>query len=112
MLHLLGYSFSPDLARLVADEGRRLGLKVRTEYDGNRIDLLRRSDHWSFLASGVPALFLTTGLHPDYHTPQDDVDRIVFDKLERIARLTFRTAWRLADADAVPRLSGTPTPEP
>jgi hypothetical protein len=110
-VHLLGYSFSPDLAGLVKEEASRLGLSARTEYDGNPIDLLRRSDHWSFLTAGVPVLFFTTGLHPDYHTPQDDVGEIDFDKLERITRLTFRVAWRLADADASPRFTGA-TAEP
>jgi hypothetical protein len=26
-----------------------------------------RSDHYSYAAKGIPILFLTTGLHPDYH---------------------------------------------
>jgi hypothetical protein len=46
-------------------------------------------------AEHVPAIFLTTGLHPDYHTPQDDVGRSSFSKLEKIARLAYRVSWRL-----------------
>ena len=61
---------------------------------------MRRSDHWPFLLHGVPAVFLTTGLHPDYHTPDDDTDRLDFGKLERIAELTARAAWMAADGDA------------
>jgi Zn-dependent M28 family amino/carboxypeptidase len=112
LVHILGYSFSPDFARLVKEEARSLNLTMGTEYDRNPINLLRRSDHWSFLKAGVPALFLTTGLHPDYHTPHDDVDRIDFPKLERIARLAFRVAWRLAEADTAPRLVEMPTDQP
>jgi hypothetical protein len=37
--------------------------------------VVRRSDNWPFLQHGIPAVFLTTGLHPDYHTPDDDTAR-------------------------------------
>jgi Zn-dependent M28 family amino/carboxypeptidase len=66
---------------------------------------LRRSDNWPFLQRGVPAVFLTTGLHPDYHTPADDTDRLDFAKLERITELASRVAWITADGDA-PRFKG------
>jgi hypothetical protein len=106
VLHLLGYSHSPDLTAAVREANLRVRLDVRTSYDGGSHNLLRRSDQWSFLERGIPALFLTTGLHPDYHTPEDDVDKIDFDKLVRVARLTFEAAWRIADAPAPPRFVG------
>lgn len=105
VLHVLGYSYSPDLAAAVRAANEGVRLDVRTEYDGGSHNLLRRSDHWPFLERGIPALFLTTGLHRDYHTPQDDVERINFVKLERVARLTFGAAWRVADAPAPPRFA-------
>jgi Zn-dependent M28 family amino/carboxypeptidase len=111
LIHILGYSFSPDLAGVVREEAPHLELAVEAAYDSHPIDLLRRSDHWPFLLAGVPALFLTTGLHPDYHTPQDDVDRIDFEKLARVARLAFRVAWRVAEADSLPRMTGSPAAE-
>ena len=49
------------------------------------------------------AIFLTTGLHPDFHTPADDIDRIDFGKLERIAELAGRVVWSVANGPA-PRL--------
>lgn len=110
--HILGYSMSPDLARIVEEEATRVRLAARQEYDDNPSNLLRRSDHWSFVSAGVPALFLTTGLHPEYHTPLDDVDAIDFENLERMARLTFRAAWRIADAAGAIRLAAAPTSEP
>lgn len=103
VLHLLGYSHSPDLTSVVRMANEVTGLDLRTSYDGGSHNLVRRSDHWSFLEQGIPALFLTTGLHPDYHTPDDDVEKINFEKLARVARMTFEAAWRLADAPSVPR---------
>jgi aminopeptidase YwaD len=34
------------------------------------------SDHTSFYLKNIPVLFYFTGLHPDYHKPADDFDRI------------------------------------
>lgn len=36
------------------------------------------SDHAAFYGEGIPVLFLTTGAHSDYHTPDDDVEHINF----------------------------------
>ena len=52
------------------------------------------------LERGIPAVFLTTGLHPDYHTPDDDTGRLDFPKLERITELAARLAWLAAEGDA------------
>jgi hypothetical protein len=99
-LHVLGYSYSPDLAAELRDANDAVGLTLLEDYDVGAQDLLKRSDHWPFVSHGIPALFLTTGLHPDYHTPQDDVERIDFGKLARVARLAARAAWIVADGPA------------
>ena len=95
-VHLLGYTYSPELAAIVRQENAAVGLTIKEVLDVHPQNLIRRSDQWSFLQQRVPAVFLTTGLHPDYHTPQDDIARINIEKLEKIARLAFRVAWRLA----------------
>jgi len=61
-----------------------------------------RSDHYSYAAKGIPIAFYTTGLHPDYHTNEDEVDRINFEKMARIGQLAYETAWRVADLDHPP----------
>ncbi len=102
VLHLVGYSLSPELASLVADVNASTELTLRMEYDDHVQNLLRRSDHWSFLEHGIPAIFFTTGLHGDYHTPDDDADKIDYEKLARISRLVYGVAWRLANQDVPP----------
>lgn len=99
VVHLLGYSLSPDLAAAATRANERVGLTLKREYDEDAQGLLKRSDHWVFLKRGIPALFFTTGLHPDYHTPRDDAERLDFTKLERIAELVGRLAWMVAEGE-------------
>ncbi len=61
-----------------------------------------RSDHLSYARVGVPALFFTTLLHPDYHTPADNPDRIDIAKLTRMTRWMYATGRAVADADKMP----------
>ena len=61
-----------------------------------------RSDHYSYAAKGVPIIFYFTGLHPDYHQASDTVDKIIFDKVQRIARLAYETGRRVANLDQPP----------
>ena len=105
VVHLLGYTYSPDLARLAVRANETIHLTIKQDYDHDSQNLVRRSDNWPFLRRGVPAVFLTTGLHPDYHTPDDDTARIDFAKLERITELASRIAWMAADGEA-PRFQG------
>jgi Peptidase family M28 len=103
VVHVLGYSYSPEFARMANRANESVRLTIKEDYDQGAQHLVARSDNWPFLSHGVPALFLTTGLHPDYHTPDDDSDRIDYRKLERITELAARLVWIVADGDA-PRI--------
>ena len=62
-----------------------------------------RSDHYNYARRGVPILFLTTGLHADYHQPSDEAARIDFPKLARVATLMYDLGRTLADRPTRPR---------
>lgn len=64
--------------------------------------LYTRSDHYSYAAKGIPIIFFTTGLHPDYHANTDEVSKIEFDKMARIAQLIYETGLRVANLDHAP----------
>jgi hypothetical protein len=64
--------------------------------------LYTRSDHYSYAVKGIPVIFFTTGLHPDYHANTDEVSRIEFDKLARVVRFVRETGAHLADLDHAP----------
>ena len=83
----------------VAARNPGLGLAVAAD-PWPEESLLRRSDQWSFIRSGVAGLLVTSGLHADYHTRDDEVERIDIDKLERVARLVLLILLDLAGPDA------------
>lgn len=109
-LHVLGYSRSASLKALVSRLNERIGLELRYELDNHPLNLLRRSDSWPFLVREVPALFFTTGLHPDYHTPHDRPERLNYAKMERAVRLVYLCAWSAANSEIPPRLDPVRTP--
>ena len=63
----------------------------------------RRSDQFSFVRAGVPALFLTTGPHADYHKTSDEAARLDAETAARVGRLARDLVRRLADAPERPR---------
>jgi hypothetical protein len=61
-----------------------------------------RSDHLAYARVGVPAIFFTTLLHPDYHTPNDNPDRIDLAKLTRMTRWMYATGRAVSESDKRP----------
>jgi Zn-dependent M28 family amino/carboxypeptidase len=76
---------------------------LRFRYDFGAEDLMRRSDQWSFLQKGIPAVFFFSGLHPDYHTPRDTAEKINYTKLEKVARLVYLTTYQLSASRTKPQ---------
>lgn len=58
---------------------------------------LRSSDHYSFHEKGVPVLNLATGYHADYHQPGDEISKINFQKMKRVADLCFLIGFEVAN---------------
>jgi len=61
-----------------------------------------RSDHLPYARAGIPAIFFSTLLHADYHTPRDEPSRIDIAKLTRMARWMYATGWTIGEAGARP----------
>ncbi len=55
------------------------------------------SDHAPFYAQDIPVLSLMTGIHQDYHTPEDDIDNINFRGLKTVADFVYATIADLAN---------------
>jgi len=89
------------LSERIAAERPEFGLVLAPDPDPSE-NAFFRSDHVAFVRKGIPAVFLTTWLHEDYHAPSDEVESIDADKLARVSRLAFRLGWEVAQNPAPP----------
>jgi len=101
-VNLIGSMFSADLKRTMEVANRQIGLDLKFRYDDTPENLLRRSDQWAFLQKGIPALFIHTGEHPDYHRPGDTADKLNYPKMERVVRLVYTAVEAIGNAPARP----------
>jgi hypothetical protein len=63
---------------------------------------LGSSDHASFNRKGVAVLNLSTGYHADYHKPTDEIGKISFAKMKRVANLCFLLGLDIANREIPP----------
>ena len=101
-LHAIGTTYSSDMKEISERNNLQIGLDVDYTYD-NVQQLVQRSDQWPFLQKEVPAIFYTTGFHSDYHTPEDTPDKIDAEKMEKVLKLVYLTAWDLANGEDNPQ---------
>ena len=97
---------SSELHEINREANRALPSPLTLDYEMNDpADLEQvyyRSDHYSYASKGIPIIFFTTGLHADYHANTDEVSRIEFPKLARVAQLVYETGLRVANLDHQP----------
>ena len=104
-VNVIGTARSPSLLSVIERANANIGVTLRLRYDNNVSQLMRRSDHWPFLNRGIPGVWFHSGLHPDYHTVNDDADRINYEKMEKISRLVYQASWDLAQQNGRPTLT-------
>lgn len=103
--------YSSGLREVVVDAAQHVGLHVWPvsaffvgKDDGGR------SDHFPFRKAGVPALFFGSGSPPVYHTPADEPDEVIQDKLLATARHVLRVVAAVANRDDRPVFVDQPKP--
>jgi hypothetical protein len=97
---------STEFHNITVDADADLTKPLKLDYEMNDpTDLEQvyyRSDHYSYAAKGVPIVFLTTGLHQDYHHNTDSVEKINFEKMARIGQYAYEIGVRTANLDHPP----------
>lgn len=98
---------SSDMDSLL-QEGNRKSANLNLNMRYNDLDdpnqFYRRSDHWNFGRLEVPFIFFFSGVHEDYHSQSDTVDKILFEALEKRARVIYATTLEIANADDRPEV--------
>jgi hypothetical protein len=78
--------------------------------NGHPENIYCRSDHYNYARYGIPVVFMTTGLHGDYHQVTDEPQYIDYPHMERVAKYAFDLSDRVADLDHRP-LVDKPKPD-
>jgi hypothetical protein len=93
-----GAYYSNDMRAIVEQANSETGFELLYN-----IGLLNNaSDQAPFLKYKVPAVFFFAGLHDDYHSPGDKVDKIDFKKIENTSKLAYLTACIIGNRDSEP----------
>ncbi len=98
---------STALAQMALAANRRItGFAIDSTWDRteHREGWYFRSDHLPYARANIPALFFTTLLHGDYHTPLDEPSRIDVAKLTRMTKWMYATGWTVAVTAARPTI--------
>jgi len=98
-LYTLSNNIWPQLATINAEKCAELKLVPDTSLPKD--PFLRASDHYHFHKNGVPVLNYATGYHADYHKIGDEVEKINFEKIKRVADLCFLVGFKIANLEDI-----------
>ncbi len=106
---------SSEFGDLLDGVNREGGHGFRFDYSwdapGHPENLYCRSDHAMYARFGIPVVFVTTGLHRDYHQVTDEAQYLDYAKLQRVAALVAGAVRRIGDLPHRPRVD-QPVPDP
>ncbi len=90
---IIGSFTSSFLRKSVEEANTGIGMKLL--YDQDRYFI--QSDHYSFYRKGIPVILFNSKDTPDLHRPTDDPEKTIPEKMARISKLVFSTAWLVAN---------------
>jgi len=90
---------SKELLAIAESVDKKMALDFDYSLSGREhpLQLFARSDHYNFVTKDIPVLFFSTGLHTDYHSPGDVVEKIDFDKMELIVKTMYEIGYTVAN---------------
>jgi len=91
-LQVGGIGTSPGFRELLDSINSSFGFNLKYSNEG-----YGPSDHAAFYAKDVPVLFISTGAHPDYHTPGDHLSAINLSGSQEVMLFAARVATALAN---------------
>lgn len=85
------------IAKKANDEGPKFDLDKLWDRPEHPEYFYFRSDHLPYARKGIPAVFFTSVLHSQYHTPMDESENIDYVKLRKMTEWMYRTGWILSN---------------
>ena len=108
-LQIGGVGTSPGFTALLDSINQPYGFNLKYSNEG-----YGPSDHAAFYANDIPVLFISTGGHPDYHTPLDNLEGINVEGAREVMQFVADLALALANnkekiafTEAGPKVQGS-----
>ena len=102
-VYLIGSDMLSKDLHNISEETNKKHIGLELDYTYNTDDdphrYYYRSDHYNFAKNNIPVIFYFNGVHEDYHKTTDTIEKIDFNKIEKITRFVFLTAWELANRE-------------
>jgi hypothetical protein len=97
---------STELGDLTEAVNKRQKMPFAFDYaydaNGHPDNIYCRSDHYNYARYGIPVVFMTTGLHGDYHQVTDEPQYIDYPHMARVGQLVYDLTNRVATLDHRP----------
>lgn len=85
---------TPQIEQIIRNNNQYVGLHIHISASK---EASGGSDHAPFAMKNIPWAFFIAAMTEDYHQPSDTVEKINAKLMERIIRMTYLTAFELAD---------------
>ena len=103
-LSVSGTGTSSEFKAMAENAAEQTNLNISCTPDG-----YGPSDHASFVAADIPVLFLTTGGHMEYHTPDDVPSTLNYDGMQQTLAFSQELITRLASMPQTPDYINVPS---
>jgi hypothetical protein len=94
--------------RAANDRSSRLRIDDSFQSPGHPDQFFFRSDQFPHIQYGIPGVWIFCGTTPDYHTPQDAIDRVDYGKMEKVTRFAYVACLDIGSAPALMKLDVRP----
>ena len=98
---VVGSKSSSDLKELNEKVNEKYGIELDYSQDG----FFRQSDHYPFYSKDIPVLFYFAKTSKHLHKPTDDPETIDPEKMAKVGKLVFSTAWKVANMEGRPNFT-------
>jgi hypothetical protein len=99
---------STELGDIVENLNKKQPTPFKFDYqfdaNGHPENIYCRSDHFNYARYGIPIVFVTTGLHGDYHQVTDEPEYIDYPHMARIGNFMYTLGSYVANLDHRPKV--------
>ncbi len=103
-VYIIGTDKNPFTHNLHQNANRQT-VNLNLDYAYNKTSgygsMINLSDHYHFYKKNIPVIAFFSGLHDDYHTPGDTIEKIDFQLMTKRVQLVFATLYLLVNSESI-----------